>query len=64
MVTLNETLLKRRDGQADALWNVALRDPAGTMVRRSDRPAMSPTIFVPVRRGELLTHQDVVARRV
>ena len=30
----------------------------------ADHPMLRPTVFVPVRRGDVLTYADVVARRV
>jgi hypothetical protein len=30
----------------------------------ADHPMLRPTVFVPVRRGDVLTNADVVARRV
>jgi len=30
----------------------------------ADHPMLRPTVFVPVRRGEVLTYEDVVARKV
>ena len=30
----------------------------------ADHPMLRPTVFVPVRRGDVLTYADVVARKV
>lgn len=30
----------------------------------ADHPMLRPTVFVPVRRGDVLTYTDVVARKV
>ena len=30
----------------------------------ADHPMLRPTVFVPVRRGDVLTYEDVVARKV
>lgn len=64
MVALNEGLPGGEGERLNALKSVALWNLARLLRQRPGPPAMSPTIYVPVRRGEVLTYEDVVARRV
>ena len=45
---------------------MSLMNRISTAVNRpgADHPMLRPTVFVPVRRGEVLTYEDVIARRV
>ena len=66
MVALNETLagvdllVTGNGGLGAALRSRTLP----RVLRDAAPPAMWPTIYVPVRRGETLTHAEVVARKV
>lgn len=64
MVTVNEQILAGEGGRMNALKDGSLWNLVRALLQRPARPAMTPTIYVPLRRGETLTHEDVIARKV
>ena len=66
MVALNKQYQGTARGETMSLMVNALVSRIANVVARpgADHPMLRPTVFIPVRRGENLTFQDVVARRV
>jgi hypothetical protein len=67
MVTTNDELVgsgARRETASLILNALVTRLSAALNRPGADHPMLNPTVFVPVRRGGDLTHEDVVARKV
>ena len=66
MVTQAATMYRGTPRATASLVVQALVSRIGAAVTRpgADHPMLRPTVFVPVRRGGMLTYEDVVARKV
>jgi hypothetical protein len=64
MVTVNEQFLGGEGERMKALKDVSPWNLARALFQHPVRPAMTPTVYVDLRRGETLTYEDVIARRV
>lgn len=66
MVALTQTIENSQARTTASLVVQALITRISVAVNRpgADHPMLRPTVFVPVRRGDVLTYTDVVARKV
>ena len=65
MVALGETLVREDRGRLmAALRKMGVTLCSGRIPEAARQPALQPTVFIPTRRGQDVTWQDVVARRV
>jgi hypothetical protein len=64
MVTTTATRGTARETASLVLQSLASRISEAMRRPAAEHPMLMPTVFVEVRRGETVTYQDVVARRV
>ena len=63
MVALNETVLGA-GFRAMGSWRDELNARGAAPITGIAPPALRPTVYVPLKRGETLTYAEVVARKV